>query len=370
MVTDADAGVPDRRKVRAFARHLFDVYTAGGLTLMIDIGHRTGLFETLAEGPGTAAELAGRAGLQERYVREWLGAMVTGGIMTHDAGRYTLPVEHAAALTGDGSKNMAPMAAMVPLLGRNLDGIADAFRSGGGLPYAAFAPDFTGVMDQLNRRPLDELLVDVWLPLVPGLPDRLTTGARVADVGCGTGHAMVVLAKAFPASTFTGYDIAADALERARAEAAAESLPNVSFERADAAALHPDEPLDVVFAIDAVHDQADPAAMLRGIHDALAPGGRFVMIDMAASSDLAENVGNPLAAWIYTISTLHCLTVSLAEGGAGLGAAWGQELAVRMLGEAGFTTVEVMRAPGQALNLIYATERPPDRVDLVAFSGS
>jgi SAM-dependent methyltransferase len=358
MVTDADPDVPDRRKVRAFARHLFDVYTAGGLTLMIDIGHRTALFETVAEGPGTAAELAERAGLQERYVREWLGAMVTGGIMTYDGGRYALPVEHAAALTGGGSKNMAPMAAMVPLLGRNLDGIAEAFRSGGGLPYAAFAPDFTGVIDQLNRRPLDELLVDVWLPLVPGLSDRLAAGAGVADVGCGTGHAMVVLAKAFPSSTFTGYDIAEEALERARAEAAAEALTNVRFERADAAALHPDEPLDVVFAIDAVHDQADPAAMLRGIHDALAPGGRFVMVDMAASSDLADNVGNPLAAWIYTISTLHCMTVSLAQGGAGLGAAWGRELAIRMLGEAGFGAVEVTPAPGQALNLIYATERP------------
>jgi SAM-dependent methyltransferase len=151
-------------------------------------------------------------------------------------------------------------------------------------------------------------------------------------------------------------------LERARAEAAAEGLTNVRFERADAAALRPDEPLDVVFAIDAVHDQADPAAMLRGIHDALAPGGRFVMVDMAASSDLADNVGNPLAAWIYTISTLHCMTVSLAQGGAGLGAAWGRELAVRMLGEAGFGEVEVTPAPGQALNLIYATERQGDHV--------
>ncbi len=358
---DAEATVPDRRKVRAFARHLFGVYTAGGLTMMIDLGHRTGLFEAAARGPATSPELAERAGLSERYVREWLGAMVTGGIMTYDAadrGRYTLPVEHAAALTGDGSKNMAPMAAMVPLLGRNLDGIAAAFRSGGGLPYSAFAPDFTGVMDQLNRRPLDELLVDTWLPLVPGLADELRAGARVADLGCGTGHALVLLAGAFPASVFTGYDIAEDALALARAEASAAGLTNVTFEVADAASFAPPEPLDVAFAIDAVHDQADPAAVLRGIHDALVPGGRFVMVDMAASSDLADNVDDPFAAWIYTISTLHCMTVSLAAGGAGLGAAWGRELAVRMLGEAGFGEVTVDPAPGQALNLIYAARRP------------
>ncbi|MCE3549920.1 methyltransferase domain-containing protein [Pseudonocardia sp. RS11V-5] len=358
MTTSADTDVPNRRAVREFARHLFGVYTAGGLTMMIDLGHRTGLFEAAARGPATSAELAERAGLQERYVREWLGAMVTGGIMAFDDGQYVLPAAHAAALTGPGSKNMAPMAAMVPLLGRNLDGIAEVFRSGGGLPYAAFAPDFTGVMDQLNRRPLDELLVDAWLPLVPGLTERLTAGVRVADVGCGTGHAMVVLAKAFPASTFTGYDIAEDALERARAEAAAEGLTNLRFERADAAAFRPAEPVDVAFAIDAVHDQADPAAVLRGIHDALVPGGTFVMVDMAAATDLADNVGNPFAPWIYTISTLHCMTVSLAEGGAGLGAAWGRELAVRMLGEAGFGEVTVTPAPGQALNLLYATERP------------
>lgn len=357
MTTSKDERVPDRRKVREFARHIFGVYTAGGLTLMIDLGHRTGLFEAAARGCASSAELAERAGLQERYVREWLGAMVTGGIMTYDGERYTLPVEHAAALTGGGSKNMAPMAAMVTLLGRNLDAIGHAFRSGGGVPYSAFAPDFTGVMDQLNRRPLDELLVDTWLPLVPGLTERLRTGARVADVGCGTGHAMVLLAAAFPGSSFTGYDIAADALDRARAEAAARGLTNLRFEHVDAGAFRPAEPVDVAFAIDAVHDLADPAAMLRGIHDALVPGGRFVMVDMAASSDLAGNVDNPLAAWIYTVSTLHCMPVSLAQDGAGLGAAWGRELAVRMLREAGFGEVEVTPAPGQALNLIYATQR-------------
>lgn len=350
--------VPDRKKVRAFARHLFGVYTHGALAYMIDLGHRTGLFTAAAQGPATSAELAARAGCDERYVREWLGAMVTGEILGYDPDGqiYTLPAEHAAALTGGGSKNMAPMAAMVTLMGRNLEGVERAFREGGGVPYEAFAPDFTGVMDELNRRPLDELLVDAWLPLVPGLTERLSAGMRVADVGCGTGHALALLGAAFPASRFVGYDLSADAVERARAEAA--GLDNVSFEVADVAALTPDRPFDVVFAIDAVHDQAAPDAVLRAVHDALAPGGTFVMVDMAAATDLAENVGNPFAPWIYAISTLHCMTVSLASGGAGLGAAWGEGLARRMLGEAGFGEVTVHPAPGQALNLIYVTHRP------------
>lgn len=353
-----DTAIPDRKKVRAFARHLFGIYTHGALAYMIDLGHRLGLFTAAAQGPATSPELAARAGLDERYVREWLGALVTAEIMTYDPGTatYTLPPEHAAALTGPGSKNMGPMAAMVTLLGRNLSGVEQAFRSGGGVPYEAFAPHFTGVMDELNRRPLDELLIDAWLPLVPELGERLTAGVRVADVGCGTGHAVALLAAAFPDSEFVGYDLSPEAVERARAETA--DLPNVTFEVADVSDLAPGHPFDVVFAIDAVHDQADPAAVLRGVHDALAPGGTFVMIDMAASSDLAENVGNPLAPWIYSISTLHCMTVSLASGGAGLGAAWGEGLARTMLDEAGFGDVAVHPAPGQALNLIYVTRRP------------
>jgi len=346
---------PDRRKVREFARHIFGLYTGASLAYLIDIGHRTGLFTAAATGPGDVADLAGRAGLDERYVREWLGAMVTGGIMTVDAGIYALPPEHAAALTGDGSKNMAPMAAMVTLLGRNLDGVVDAFRHGGGVPYSAFRPEFAAVMDQLNRRPLDELLVDAWLPLVPGLTGRLSAGARVADVGCGTGHALTLLGAAFPASTFVGYDLSSEAIALATREAA--ELANVRFEVADIAELGPAEPFDVVFAIDAIHDQVDPAAVLSAVHDALVPGGHFVMVDIAAQTEVADNVGNPFAPWIYAMSTLHCMTVSLAEGGTGLGAAWGEQTARRMLADAGFGEVAVHPAPGQALNAIYATTR-------------
>ncbi|HEY0578249.1 MAG TPA: methyltransferase domain-containing protein [Pseudonocardia sp.] len=357
MTTSARA--VDQERVGEFARRVFGLYSSGLLTYMIDLGNRTGLFAAAEQGPATAATLAERAGVRERYVREWLGAMVTGEIMAYDPASqtYTLPAEHAACLAGTGSTNMAPMAAMVTHLGKHLTELEHAFRAGGGVPYSAFRPEFTGAMDQLNRRALDELLVSAWLPLVPGLAERLEAGARVADVGCGSGHALVVLAAAFPRSTFVGFDIAEDALQLGRTEAAQAGLTNLTFEVADVAALDVQDRFDAVFAIDAVHDQVDPAEVLRRVHGALAPGGTFVMVDMAASSNLEDNLGNPSAPWIYSVSTLHCLTVSLANNGAGLGAAWGEQTARRMLREAGFSEIVTHPAPGLTRNIIYVTRR-------------
>lgn len=326
---------------------------------MIDLGHRLDLYTSLATGPATSTELSTRAGLEERYVREWLGAMATSGIATYDADdhRYALPPEHAVALTGPTSRNQAPRAAMATLLGRNLDGIENAFRHGGGVPYSAFAPEFTGVMDALHRRPTDELLVQKWLPVAPGLVEQLTAGARAADIGCGTGHAVNVLAATFPTSRFVGYDLSDDAIARAREEAATQGLHNVEFVVADLTTLTAHQDFDVVFAFDAVHDQVAPAAVLRRVHDALAPGGTFFVLDIAAATDVADNLDNPYAPWIYSISTLHCMTVSLAEGGAGLGSAWGEALARQMLADAGFTDIATTVAPGDPTSLIYVSHR-------------
>jgi trans-aconitate methyltransferase len=200
------------------------------------------------------------------------------------------------------------------------------------------------------------MLISTWLPTVPGLAERLAAGARVADIGCGTGHALAVLAGAFPRSEFVGYDIAEDAIERARSEAEAAGLTNLSFEVADVAELRTPAPMDVVFAFDAVHDQVDPAAVLRGVHEALAPGGTFFMMDLALASKLEDNLDNPNARWIYCTSTLHCLPVSLNGGGAGLGGTWGEQTARRMLGEAGFGAVSTHPAPGSR-NMIYIADR-------------
>jgi len=349
---------PDRKRVQEFARGLFGHYTSGVLTLMVDIGHRTGLFEAAAKGPGTSEQIADRAGLNERYVREWLSAMATGGVMQYDAGSRTfvLPREHAVCLTGSSSRNLAANSQVLAMLAKRLAAVTACFKSGGGVPYSEFRPDFTDYMDASWRLLYDGLLIKRFLPAAKGLPERLTAGIRVADLGCGTGHAINLMAKEYPRSNFVGYDIAADAIERARAEAQAMSLSNTRFEVRDVTQLPPDTTFDLITSFDAIHDQRDPAAVLRSAVAALAPDGVYLVVEPRASSKLEENVGNPFGPWLYGISVLHCMTVSLAEGGAGLGTAWGEQTARQFFTEAGFTSVEAVEAPGPQ-NTIYVCRR-------------
>ena len=350
----------DESRMEAFAEQLFGFYTGGMLTYLIDIGHRTGLFAAAAQAPATTGELAARAGLKERYVREWLGAMVTGGLLAYEpaSATYTLPPEHAACLTGGGANDLAPFALLNTHLAKHLEGVTQAFREGGGVPYEEFRPEFTEVMDGLGRGGFDQSLLDEWLPLVPDVPEMLAAGLRVADIGCGTGHAVVTMAKAFPNSRFVGYDLAEDAIAQARQEAAEEGLDNASFELRDAADLTGAEPFDLAFVFDAVHDQVAPARVLKNIHDLLAPGGTFLMFEPAVSSHLEENVAHPLAPYLYSISTLHCLTISLAHDGAGLGTAWGEQLAGQMLREAGFAEVDRKDLPREPINALFVARKP------------
>lgn len=358
MATSVTSGHLDESRAGAFAEQLMVTYTSGLLTLMIDVGQRTGLFAALAAGPATSAGLAERAGLQERYVRECLGALVTGGIVdyTADGGVYTLPAEHAVCLTGGGSWDLSPMSRVVTHLAKHVDQLAEVFRVGGGIPYARYRPEFTTVMDGLSRGLVDEQLIS-GIVEPAGLGRQLAKGSTVADIGCGTGHSTNLLARAYPKSTFTGYDLAFDALDQGRAEAAEWGLTNVAFRQVDLVELPVTAELDAVFAFDVVHDQVDPAAVLRRVHDALRPGGVFVMMDTRRSSRLEENVGNPLAPLLYAVSTLHCMTVSLAHDGAGLGTAWGEQTARRMLADAGFSGVDVREVPDDPLDSVYLAYR-------------
>jgi SAM-dependent methyltransferase len=355
-----DTPAVDEERAAAFADQLFGFYTGGFVTFMIDLGVRTGLLDAIAEGPATSSELAARAGLQERYVREWLGAVVTAGIVDYDPATtiYTLPAEHAVCLTGATELNVAPLSLLAGLLAKHIQPVAAAFHTGGGVPYSAYRPEFTDVMDALSRGTYDGVLIDGIVPLVTGLTDRLNAGIDVADIGCGTGHSTNLLARAFPASRFVGYDLAPDAIDRGRAEASNYGLSNVAFEVLDVTKLPAESPLGAVFAFDAIHDQTDPEGVLRAVFDALEPGGTFVMFDIRASSHLENNVGNPLAPWLYAVSTLHCMTVSLADGGAGLGTAWGEELALQMLTDAGFVDPQVHEVPGDPLDSLYVARKP------------
>jgi len=229
------------------------------------------------------------------------------------------------------------------------DQIVECFRHGGGVPYSAF-PRFQAVMAEDSGAVHDATLIDVTLPLVPGLADRLRHGIDVADVGCGSGHAVNLMAGAFPRSRFTGFDFSAAGIAAARAEAGREGRTNVRFEQRDAARLGETARFDLITTFDAVHDQARPDLMLAGIAAALRPGGVYLCVDTSASSKLADNLGHPLATFLYTVSCMHCMTVSLADGGMGLGTMWGEQTARNMLGEAGFTSVEAKRVDRDIVN--------------------
>lgn len=345
----------DLEAVEAFAGRLAGAYTDSMTTAMVALGHKVGLFEAAAEGPTTSAELASRAGLVERYVREWLGAVTTAGLFTYDPATetYLLPNEHAAVLTGDGAGNLATNALLMTFLAGFVDPVSEVFRSGGGVKYDAYRPGFTTIMDDLNRRLYDEALISTYVPMVEGLAERLTTGATAVDLGTGAGHPLNLLAQAFPQSTFVGYDIATDALGAGAAEAAAYGLTNVRFEQRDVAAMEDTGIFDVVFAFDAIHDQADPAGVLRNARRALKDDGVFLMIDIKASSNVEDNCANPLAPMLYAVSTLHCMTVSLAYDGAGLGTCWGEQVACEMVRAAGFSSVEVHEIPQDPFNIVY-----------------
>lgn len=333
--------------VKEFGAKLLGFYTGGVLTKLIDIGYQLGLFEGSKAGPATSQELADRLNMKERYVREWLGAMATSGIFRYDPGtkRYSLPEEHAALLTGDSPQNTAPMSRIIDHFGTHLPRLTACFREGGGIPYSAYRPVFTQCMDDVWRRIFDQMLVPGFIGAVGGLPDRLREGIRVLDIGCGTGHAMNVLAREFPRSTFSGYDIAEDAIAQARKEAEEMGLSNASFDVVDVTHLPNGPGFDLVTAFDAVHDQKEPDAVLRSAKGALAPGGKFLMIDFKFSSRVEDNIANPFAPMYYGISLMHCMPVSLAVGGKGLGTVWGEQTARRMLAEAGFTNVEVLDTP-------------------------
>lgn len=351
----------DTALAEAFAERLVGLIDGACAVLMTSIGHQTGLFEALAAAaePGTSQEIAEAAGLDERYVREWLAAMTTARVVEHDPATqsYQLPAEHAASLTeAAGPDNLARLTQYLGLLAEVEQPIVECFRAGGGVSYDRF-PRFHRIMAEDSAAVTDAALLDLVLPLVPGAAERLAAGADVADIGCGQGHAVNVLARAFPRSRFTGFDFSEEAVTAARAEAAAWGLVNASFEVQDVAALDASERFDLVTAFDAVHDQAYPAEVLRRVHRSLRPGGTFLMVDIKASSNLEDNVGRPLATFLYTVSTMHCMTVSLAQGGAGLGTAWGRQLAETMLTDAGFASVAVEELDVDPFNYFYVAHK-------------
>lgn len=344
----------DEARTAAFAEHFGKILNAGAIAAMSSIGHRAGLFDTLATLPPSRSEaIAEAAGLAERYVREWLAVMVTGGIVHYEpAGQtYALPPEHAASLTRDsGGGNLAVYAQIVALLGAVQDKLLACFETGAGTAYADY-PCFHQIMAEDSAQTVTARLFDAVLPLAEDIEVRLARGIAVLDAGCGRGSALTALARRFPASRFTGYDLCAEAIEFARAATRHQGLENLQFACRDLTNFDEVATYDLITAFDAIHDQKDPQDLLCRLRRALRPGGVFLMQDIGGSARLENNHDFAMAPLLYAVSCAHCTPVSLGQGGAGLGTMWGWETALEMLQAAGFSRVQRHVLPHDPMNV-------------------
>jgi 2-polyprenyl-3-methyl-5-hydroxy-6-metoxy-1,4-benzoquinol methylase len=353
----------DRAKAEAFAGRLLAALNDGALCLMVSVGHRTGLFDVMRESPPTTSqELAARARLNERYVREWLGAMVTARVVTIDpaTGRFSLPAEHAAFLTRAAlADNMAVFAQYVAVMGGVEDDIVECFARGGGVPYDRFRRFHEVMAEDSGQSVLSSLETHI-LPLVPGLMDRLANGIRALDVGCGRGRIMNKLAELYPRSSFTGMDLSAEAIAFARDEATQRSLDNSHFTAIDLSnfgEIAEPQSFDFITTFDAIHDQAQPLNVLKGIHRALKSDGVYLMQDISGTGHMDRDIDHPIGTFLYTISCMHCMTVSLAQGGEGLGAMWGEEKTREYLQQAGFRSIATHRLAHDIQNNWYVVTK-------------
>lgn len=349
----------NQEQVKAFAGKMVGVLNSGMLAIMISVGRQTELFETLASlPPTTSEEIANQSNLNERYVREWLASMVTGGVVDFDeeSQTYTLPREHAAVLTkAAGPRDMARFMQYLPMLAEVEQEIIQCFRDGGGLPYAKY-PRFLTLMSESSGLRFDNLLVQKVIPLI-GLTEKLESGIKVLDIGCGNGRASNILAKAFPNSNFVGFDFLPEGVAAAEAEMTSMGHTNARFEVKDIAALNQPGQYDLITAFDVIHDQAKPERVLSEVYRALTSDGTFLMVDVKASSHLHDNINHPLGPFLYGISTMHCTTVSLAMDGPGLGTVWGEQLATSMLKDAGFKNITIHTLPEDVVNNYYVARK-------------
>ena len=334
---------------------------SASLAILLSIGHQTKLFDTLAElPPATSAQIADAVGLNERYVREWLGGVVTCRVVDYDPASqtYSLPRHRAAVLTrAAGPDNLARVAQFIPMLGEVEQKIIGCFHGGGGLSYSEY-PRFHKVMAEESGEVFDAALVDVILPMADGLPDRLRAGVDVADIGCGSGHAINVMAEAFPASRFTGIDFSEEGLAVGAAEARSRAdqrdvrcggccCPRRDRNLRRHNGFRRDPRPGPASA--GVAEHLSRAAAGRGT-----PDGRRQGVEPTRGQHRCAPRGIP-----YTVSTMHCMSVSLGLDGAGLGTCWGRQLATSMLADAGFTEVAVHEIESDPINFYYVARKTP-----------
>ncbi|WP_194778439.1 class I SAM-dependent methyltransferase [Pararhodonellum marinum] len=350
----------DPAKAEGFAGSLVEMINQGALTIMVSMGHQLGLFDAMVGlAPSTSAEIAEKTGLHERYVREWLNAMAVGKIVEvdHSSTYFHLPQEHAMYLSrhfpGD---NIALFSQYIPVLANVEQKVLHCFKNGGGVPYEEHGR-FHEVMAEDSGQTILGALFDFILPLIPGLKEKLGSGINVLDIGCGSGKAMVMMAEYFPNSNFLGVDLCEEPLRNGRRAVEQKGLKNVRFQQGDLTMYKPEGRFDLITAFDAIHDQARPDLVLKTIFNCLEDNGVFLMQDIDASEKVYNNLGHPFGRLLYSISTLHCTTVSLAQGGMGLGTMWGTERANLMLKDAGFTQIQENRLDHDPMNCYFVVQK-------------
>ena len=358
---------PSCQKRETFAKKLTSVLNQGALNLALAIGYKTGLLDAMdnMDGPFTPERLAENAGLDPRYVAEWLGIMVCGGIVepAEEGGeveQFVFPKEHGDLLARRaGSSNLGVYMQEIPLLTTcAMEPVLKGFYTGDGVSYDNY-PRFQAFMGQLADAKHRQTLVDVFLPSVENgrMAEAMEKGIQVCDMGCAEGVALILMAEKWPASRFYGIDISREAIETARKNAHAKNLANIRFfcmDVTDSTAVKPMlGKMDYVTAFDAIHDQSRPMEALEAVFHLLKPGGRFSMVDIAAESRMTENREHAMGPFLYTVSLMHCMPVGKVENGAGLGMMWGKQKAVEMLKAAGFEDIRVREIPNDSFNLHY-----------------
>ena len=336
----------DEQKLEQFMGKIIGDMSGAYVTAMGHLGDRLGLFKDLAaNGPATSQEFADRAGINERYGREWLAAMASAGYIEYNpsTSEFTLPPEHAMALAQEGSPVfVGGMFHIAPYQFEHFREIADAFRNGGGVAQAKYDQEFWAGLQRFTNGWFQNHLVQDWLPLVPDVQAKLRSGADVADIGPGNGTALIKMAQEFPASRFVGYDIFEPSVERANGFSEEAGVSDrVTFIHHDASNGLP-EKFDLITTFDVIHDMVNPRGALKAIQQGLKPDGTYLTLEIRAADRLEDNAG-PLGALFYGVSVFYCMTSSLAEGGEGLGT-MGMSPAVveKLCKEAGFRTVNLL----------------------------
>jgi SAM-dependent methyltransferase len=293
---------------------------------LILVGDRLGLYKELATEPVTSAQLAERTGTHERYVREWLGNQAAGGYVQFDAqaGKWSLSPEQALCLADpNGPVDMPGAYYIVEATFHALDRTLENFKTGKGMEWGEHHPCLFHGTERFFRAGYNANLVTSWLPALDGVVDKLRSGARVADVGCGHGASTILMATTFPNSQFIGYDYHVDSIRTARERAAAAGAKNAQFEVADAVS-YKGQAFDLIAFFDCLHDMGDPIGVSRHARSALKEDGTAMIVEPFANDDVADNL-NPVGRVMYGASSQICVPVSLARNGPALGAQAGEQ---------------------------------------------